>query len=180
MNPMAAEALDYPTVAGRCSGLQEAPLFDPRRYGMKDSELKASLERAEAAYEDLVRTQASLGTMLAEAIKRDGGLPEFRRRMKDLPLLIRSADAKRTELKVQLLGRRLKEAQEDHRRAADSARKAGTALEEARRAYTQAVNVEQRSNLKAQRLEELHREELRRLERLRMEETERKEEVAAS
>jgi hypothetical protein len=152
---------------------------------MKDSELKASIELAEAAYEDLVRTQASLGTMLAEAIKRDGGLPEFRRRMKDLPLLLRSADVKRTELKVQLLGRGLKEAQQEHGRAADGARRAGTSLEEARRAYTQAVNLEQRWSLEAQRLEELHREELRRLERLRMEEAERKEgeaeeEVAAS
>jgi len=143
---------------------------------MKNSELRASLERAEAAYEDLVRTQASLGTMLAEAIKRDRGLPEFRRRMKDLPLLIRCADAKRTELKVELLKRRLKEAQEEHRRATEGARKAGTALEEAERAYARAVNVEQRSSLEAQRLEELHREELRRLERLRMEEAERKQE----
>jgi hypothetical protein len=142
---------------------------------MKDGELKASLERAEAAYEDLVRTRASLGTMLAEAIRRDGGLPEFTRRMEDLPLLIRSADIRRTELKVVLLGRRLKEAQEEHRRTTEDAKRAGTALEEARRAYTRAVNVEQRSSLEAQRLEELHREELGRLERLRSEEAERKE-----
>ncbi len=150
---------------------------------MKDSELKASLEQAEAAYEDLVRTRASLGTMLAEAIRKDGGLPEFRRRMEDLPVLIQSADIRRTELKAELLGRRLKEAQREHRQATEEAKKAGASLEEARRAYARAVNVEQRSSLEAQRLEELHREELRRLEQLRSEEAERneeEEEVAAS
>jgi hypothetical protein len=142
---------------------------------MKESELKASLERAEAAYEDLVRTRASLGTLLAEAIRKDRGLPEFRRRMEDLPLLIRSADIKRTELKVELLGRRLKEAKEEHRQATENAKRAGAALEEARKVYARAVNVEQRSSLEAQHLEELHREELRRSERLRSEEAERKE-----
>jgi hypothetical protein len=150
---------------------------------MKDSKLKASLERAEAAYEDLVRTHASLGTMLAEAIRKDGGLTEFRRRMEDLPLLIRSADIRRTELKVELLERRLREAREEHRRATEGARKAGTALEEARKAYTLAVNVEQRSSLEAQRLEELHQAGMGHLERLKSEATERKEEeeeVAAS
>ena len=150
---------------------------------MKDRQLRASLEQAEAAYQNLVRTQASLGTMLAEAIRRDGGLPEFRRRMKDLPLLIRSADIGRTELKVELLQRRLKAAQEEHRRASENAKRASTALVEARKAYTQAVNVEQRSSLEAQRLEELHRAEMARLERLRSEAAEQKEEeeeVAAS
>ena len=149
---------------------------------MKDSELKASLERAEAAYEALVRTRASLGTMLAQAIRKEGGLPEFRRRMEDLHLLIQSADISRTELKVELLARRLKKAQEDYGRATENTRRAGAALEEARKVHMRAVNVEQRSSLEAQRLEELHREELRRLERLRMQEAERKqeEEVTAS
>jgi hypothetical protein len=143
---------------------------------MKDSQLKASLEQAEAAYEDLVRIRASQGTMLAEAIRKDGGLTEFKRRMEDLPLLIQTADISRTKLKVELLGRRLKKAQEDHRRTAEDAKRAGTALAKARKAYRQAVNVEQRSSLEAQRLEELHREELRRLERLRSEEAGQKEE----
>ncbi len=150
---------------------------------MKDSELKASLDRAEAAYEDLVRTRASLGTMLAEAIRKGRNLTEFRRRMEDLPRLIRSADIRRTELKVELLERRLREAREEHRRATEGARKAGTALEEARKAYTLAVNVEQRSTLEAQRLEELHRAGMGHLERLKSDAAERKkeeEEVAAS
>ncbi len=151
---------------------------------MKDSQLNASLDRAEAAYEDLVRTQASLGTMLAEAIRKEGGLTEFRRRMEDLPRLIRSADIRRTELKVELLERRLKEVREEHRQAAEGAKRAGTALEEARKVYTQAVNLEQRSSLEAQRLEELHRAGMGHLERLRSEAAEWKEEeeeeVAAS
>ncbi len=139
---------------------------------MKDAELKASLDRAEAAYEDLVRTRASLGTMLAEAMRRDGGLAEFRRRKEDLPLLIRSADVRRTELKVELLGRQLKQVQEEHRRTTAEAKRAGAALEEARRTYTRTVNVEQRLSLEAQRLEELHREQQGRLEQLRSEESE--------
>jgi hypothetical protein len=151
---------------------------------MKDSELKTSLEQAEAAFEQLVRARASLGTMLAEAIRRDRDLSEFKRHMEDLPLLTQAADIRRTELKVELLGRQLKEAQEEHRRAAAEAKRASTALQEARRAYTRAVNVDQRSSSKAQRLEELHREEQRRLEQLRSEiavrEEEEEEEVRTS
>ncbi len=143
---------------------------------MKDSQLKASLERAEAAYEALLQTRASLGTMLAQAIRKEGGLPEFKRRMEDLPLLLRSADIRRTKLKVELLGRQLKKAQEEHRRTAEDLRRAGAALEEARKTYTRAVNVEQRLSLEVQRLEALHQEELRRLERLLKEEAEQKEE----
>jgi hypothetical protein len=142
---------------------------------MKDSELKASLERAEAAYEALLRTRASLGTMLAQAIRKEGGLPEFKRRMEDLPLLLRSADIRRTKLKVELLGRQLHKAQEKHRRTAEGVRRAGTALEEARKAYARAVNVEERLNLEVQHVEALHREELERL-RLLTEEAERKKE----
>ncbi len=146
---------------------------------MKDGELKASLERAETAYEELVRTRASLGSMLAEAIRRDGGLPEFRRRMRDLPSLIRSADIRRTALKVDLLGRRLQEAKKEHHRTKEATKRAGAALEEASRAYSRAVNVEQRSSLEVQRIEELHRGELGRLERLRSEAEQEEKEVAA-
>jgi hypothetical protein len=142
---------------------------------MKDSELKASLERAEAAYKGLLPTRASLATMLAQAIRKEGGLPEFKRRREDLPLLLRSADIRRTKLKVELLGRQLQKAQEEHRRTAEGVRRAGAALEEARKAYARAVNVEQRLSLEVQRVEALHREELERL-RLLMEEAERKKE----
>jgi hypothetical protein len=143
---------------------------------MKDSQLKASLERAEVAYESLLQTRASLGTMLAQAIRKEGGLPEFKRRMEDLPLLLRSADIRRTKLKVELLGRQLKKAQEEHRRTAEGVRRTGAALEEARKAYTRAVNVEQRSSLEVQRFEALHRAEMERLGRLESETVEQKEE----
>jgi hypothetical protein len=143
---------------------------------LKDSELKASIERAQAAYEALVRTRASLGTMLAEAIRRDGGLPEFRRRREDLLLLLRSADLRRTKLKLELLGRQLRKGQEEHRRTAEGVRRARAALEEARGAYTRAVNVEQRSSLEVQRLEALHRAEMERLGRLEPETADQKEE----
>jgi hypothetical protein len=137
---------------------------------MNDGDLKTSLERAEEAYEDLVRTRASRGTMLAEAIRRSGDLSEFRRRMADLALLIRRADARRTELGVELLARRLKRAQKEHRRAVEDVKRAGADLEEASRAYARAASVERRSGLEARRLQELHREELARLERLQSEE----------
>lgn len=145
---------------------------------MKDSELKASLKRAEAAYDALLRTRASLGTMLAQAMRKEGGLPEFKRRMEDLPLLLRSADIRRTKLKVELLGRRLQKAQEEHRRAAEGVRRAGAALGEARKTHARAINVEQRSSLEIKRLEALHREELGHLERLLVEEAEQKKQEA--
>jgi hypothetical protein len=147
---------------------------------MKESQLETSLKQAEAAYQDLVRTRASQGTMLVQAIRKGGGLTDFRRQMDELPLRIRSADIRRTQLKAVLLGRQLMKAQEDHHRTAEDLTRAGVALEEARKAYTQAVNVEQRSSLEVQRLEELHREELRHLEQLRSEAAERKEEEATS
>lgn len=147
---------------------------------MKEADLKASLERAEEAYGDLVRTRASLGTMLAEAIRRGEDLTEFRQRVEDLPLLIQSADARRTELKVELLGRQLKVAQKEHRQATEDAKRAGAALEEAKGVYARAANVERRSGFTARRLEKLRREEMGRLDRLRSEEAKQKEEVATS
>src|SRR5215216_7292319 len=137
---------------------------------MNEGALKAALEREERAYEDLVRVRASLGTMLAAAIRRDGGLPEYEQRTRDLPLLIRSADSRRTELKVELLSRQLKKAEEEQRREIEAAKRAATALEEARRSYARAVSVEQKWGSEMRRLEELRREEMARLERLRSEE----------
>jgi hypothetical protein len=137
---------------------------------MNEGALKAALEREERAYEDLVRVRASLGTMFAAAIRRDGGLPEFEQHTRDLPLLIRSADIRRTELKVELLSRQLKKAREEQRRAIEATKRAAAALEEARRSSARAANVEQKWSLETRRLEELHREEMARLERLRSEE----------
>jgi hypothetical protein len=137
---------------------------------MRDGVLEAKLERAEETYEDLVRTRASLGTALAEAIRRGRDLSEFGRRMKDLPLLIRKADVRRTELRVELLSRRLKEAQAAHGRAAEAASRALASLEEAKKSHGEAESLERRSALEAWRLKELRDEEAERLERLRAEE----------
>ena len=137
---------------------------------MNEGALKAALEREERAYEDLVRVRASMGTMLAAAIRKEGGLPEYEQHTRDLPLLIRSADIRRTELKVELLTRQLKKAEEEQRRAIEAAKRAAAALEEARRSYARATNVEQKWGLETRRLEELRREEMARLERLRSEE----------
>jgi hypothetical protein len=144
-----------------------------RRLSVKesaDSDFEAKLERAEETYEDLVRTRASLGTALAEAIRRGRDLSEFGRRMEDLPLLIRQADVRRTELKVELLSRRLKEAEAAHGRAAEAASSALASLAEAKKSHAEAASVERRSALEARRLKELRDEETERLERLRAEE----------
>ena len=137
---------------------------------MRDGDLEAKLERAEETYEDLVRTRASLGTVLAEAIRRGRDLSEFGRRMEDLPLLIRKADVRRAELKVELLARRLKEAEAAHGRAAGAASRTLASLEEAKKSHAKAASLERRSALEAYRLKELRDEEAERLERLRAEE----------
>jgi hypothetical protein len=41
---------------------------------VRDGDLEAKLERAEKSYEELERTRASLGSVLAEAIRRDRDL----------------------------------------------------------------------------------------------------------
>jgi hypothetical protein len=145
---------------------------------MNDRDLKVSLERAEQAYEDLVQTRASLGTVFAETIARNRDLSEFRRHMRDLPLLIRSADIRRTELKVELLARQLKEAEKEHLRKSEAAKKASDVLEQARRAYAQAATVERGTGREVRHLEELRREELGHLEQLRSEEAEQEGEEA--
>jgi chromosome segregation ATPase len=101
--------------------------------------------------------------------------------MRDLPHLIRRADTRRSELRVELLARQVKKAQEGHRQAERDAERARTAVEEVRRAYTRAASVERKLRLEAQRLEGQHHEETERLERLRAEAASLEEkEVAAS
>jgi hypothetical protein len=112
---------------------------------MNDAALQAELERAEGAYENLIRTRATLGSSLAEAIRRGRDLSEFGQHMRDLPHLIRRADARRSELRVELLARRVKEAQEGHRQAERDAERARTAVEQARGAYARAVSVERKA-----------------------------------
>jgi hypothetical protein len=139
---------------------------------MNDAVLKAALEQEEQTYKDLVQVRASLGTMLAETIKRDKDLSEFEQHKRDLAILTRTTDIRRTELKVEFLARQLTKAKEEQRRALEAARRATAALEEAKHSYARVANVERRWGLETQRLEELHREEMAHLEQLRSEEAE--------
>jgi hypothetical protein len=71
--------------------------------------------------------------MLAETIERDRDLSEFEQHKSDLAILTRSTNIRRTELKVELLSRALKRAQEEQRRTFEAAERATATLEEARR-----------------------------------------------
>ena len=149
---------------------ERAAVREAARRLSADGDHEAKLERAEETYEDLVRTRASLGSALAEAIWRGRDLSEFGRRMEDLPVLIRKADLRRTELRVELLSRRLKEAETAHGRAAEAASSALASLEEARKSHAEAASMERRWAVEARQLKELRDEEAERLERLRAEE----------
>jgi hypothetical protein len=52
--------------------------------------------------------------------------------VEDLPLLIRKADLRRTEIKVELLSRQVKEAKAEHGRAVVTASRALASLKEAK------------------------------------------------
>lgn len=142
------------------------------RSGVSESELRAELDRAEEVYEGLMHTRASLGTLLAEAIRRDRDLSEFSRRMEDLPHLIREADAKRTELRVKLLTRRLQRIEEEQSRATSDAKRAAAALEAAEKAHADAVRLKQRLAREAERLALQRNEEIERLQGLQVQEAE--------
>jgi putative peptide zinc metalloprotease protein len=133
----------------------------------RESRLEEALKRAQEDYESLVRTTGSLGTMLAEEIRKRGDLGEFGRRRRDLLLLARQADLRRTELRHELLALRAKRAEDDYRRAAEQAGKANRALEDARKACVVADGAAKRSSLAARRLAELRDKEARYLEELR-------------
>ena len=90
----------------------------------------------------MIQVRASLGTMLAETIKRDRDLSEFEQHKRDLAFLTRSANIRRTELKVELISRELSLAQEEQRRAVEAAKRATATLEDARRSYARAARGE--------------------------------------
>jgi DNA repair exonuclease SbcCD ATPase subunit len=146
------------------------------RSGVSESELRAELDHAEEVYEGLMRTRASLGTLLAEAISRNRDLSEFSRRVEDLPHLIREADTKRTELRVKLLTHRLQKIEEEQRRATNNAKRAAAALEAAEKAHAEAVSIERRLAREAQRLASQRNEEAERLEGLQAQEAGQEEE----
>ena len=75
---------------------------------MRESRLENELAQAEKVYDDLIQVRRSLGTMLAETIRKGNGrdLEEFKFHRRDLSQLIWQTDLTRTELRHQLLERR--------------------------------------------------------------------------
>jgi hypothetical protein len=118
----------------------------------RESQLEAELEQAEEVYEGLIQTRGSLGTMLAETIRKGKDLEEFKRHLRDLPLLIQQADLRRTELRHELLDRRAKQAEDEYRRAAEEAQRAARSHEQARKAHLKGQRAARRSGLEARRL----------------------------
>jgi hypothetical protein len=135
---------------------------------MKEGQLEEELRRAEEVYDGLVQTQRSLGSLLAEVIRRGGDLDEFKRHRRELPHLIWQADLRRTELRHELLDLRAKRAQEEYRRAGEEANKAARSLEQARKVYEALDEAARRSGLEAGRLAELRDKEVRHLQELRL------------
>jgi hypothetical protein len=133
---------------------------------MRESRLEEELEQAEEIYDGLVQTRRSLGTMLAETIRRGKDLEEFGRHLRDVPLLIQQADLRRTELRHELLDRRARWAEDEYRRAAEEASKAARVLEQARRAYLKAEDTAKLSGLEARRLAEQRDNEAEHLQEL--------------
>jgi hypothetical protein len=119
---------------------------------MRESEREKEIKQAEEVYEDLLQTRRSLGTMLAQTIRRGRDLDEFGRHMRDLPRLIRQSDLRKTELRRELLDQRARWAEDEYRRAAEEAEKAARSHEQASNAYIKAQIAVRRSGLEARRL----------------------------
>jgi wyosine [tRNA(Phe)-imidazoG37] synthetase (radical SAM superfamily) len=134
---------------------------------MGESQLEKELEQAEEVYDGLVQTRGSLGTMLAETIRKGKSLEEFGRYLRDLRQLIWQADLRRTELKHELWDGRAKQAEDEYRRAAEEVSKAARALKQARRAYIKAEETAERCALEARQLAELRDKEAKHLQELR-------------
>ena len=135
---------------------------------MRESRLKNELAQAEQVYDDLIRIRRSLGTMLAEAIRKGKGrdLEEFKCHRQDLSQLIWQTDLTRTELRYQLLDRRARQAEGEYRRATEEAEKAARSHEQARKAYIKAQEAAMRSGLEASRLAEVCDKEAEQLQEL--------------
>jgi hypothetical protein len=134
---------------------------------MRESQLEAELEQAEEVYDGLIQTRRSLGTILAETIRKGKDLEEFKRHLRDLPLLIQQADLRRTELRHELLDRRARRAEDDYRRAAEEAERAAQLHEQARKAHIKAQKAARHAGLGARRLVELRDKEAEHLQELR-------------
>ncbi len=134
---------------------------------MRESQLEKELEQAEEVYDGLIQTRRSLGTMLAETIRKKKDLEEFKLHLRDLPQLIWQADLRMTELRHELLDRRARRAEDEYRRAAEEASKAARALEQARSAYVKAEETARRLGPEARRLAQLRDKEAEHLRELR-------------
>jgi hypothetical protein len=135
---------------------------------LRESRLENELAQAEKVYDDLIQTRRSLGTMLAETIRKGKGrdLEEFKCHRRDLSQLIWQTDLTRTELRYRLLDRRARQAKDEYRRAAEEAEKAARSHEQARKAYIKAQNAARRSGLEARRLAEVCDKEAEQLQEL--------------
>jgi hypothetical protein len=139
-----------------------------RSRKMRESRLENELAQADEVYNDLIQIHRSLGTMLAESILKGMGrdLAEFQSRRRDLSQLIWQTDLRRTELRLQLLNRRARQAEDEYRRAAEEAEKAARSHEQARKAYIKAQKAASRSGLEARRLAEVCDKEAEQLQEL--------------
>jgi hypothetical protein len=135
---------------------------------MRESRLENELAQAEEVYDHLIQVRRSLGTMLAETIRKGkwSDLEEFKCHRRDLSQLIWQTDLTRTELRHQLLDRQARQAEDEYRRAAEEAEKAARSHELARKAYIKAQKAARRSGLEARRLAEVCDKEAEQLQEL--------------
>jgi hypothetical protein len=135
---------------------------------MRESRLENELAQAQEVYDHLIQTRRSLGTMLAETIRKGKGrdLEEFKCHRRDLSQLIWQTDLTRTELRHQLLNQRARQAEDEYRRATEEAEKAARSHEQARKAYIKAQIAARRSGLEARRLAEVCDKEAEQLQEL--------------
>ena len=133
---------------------------------MRESRLENELAQAEEVYDHLIQTRRSLGTMLAETIRKGRDLEEFKCHRQDLSQLIWQTDLTRTELRHQLLDRRARQAEDEYRRATEETQKAARSYEQARKAYIKAQKAVRHSGLEARRLAEVCDKEAEQLQEL--------------
>jgi hypothetical protein len=135
---------------------------------MRESRLENELAQAQEVYDHLIQTRRSLGTMLAETIRKGKGrdIEEFKCHRRDLSQLIWQTDLTRTELRHQLLNQRARQAEDEYRRATEEAEKAARSHEQARKAYIKAHIAARRSGLEARRLAEVCDKEAEQLQEL--------------
>ena len=133
---------------------------------MRESRLENELAQAEEVYDDLIQIRRSLGTMLAETIRKGRDLEEFKCHLRDLSQLIWQTDLRRTELRHQLLDLQARQAEDEYRRAAEEAEKVARSHEQARKAYIKAQKAARHSGLEARRLAEVCDKEAEQLQDL--------------